>query len=182
MSVNANNLLNQIVVQEKNVRPVEILRELHEGVRKILKQEDPSAPSNDGMETGIFVYHTGAGTWEYAGAAIYLVRMAEGEAESFHAGKLTIGDKNTPVERFNPPLHAGKISPGQGYFLYSDGIIDQFGGPKNKKFLQKRLYICLKECDSLPFDQRERHLVETLEQWRGSNEQTDDQLLIALYF
>jgi serine phosphatase RsbU (regulator of sigma subunit)/FixJ family two-component response regulator len=182
MSVNANNLLNQIVVQDKITRPDEVLRRLHDGVRKVLKQQDPNATSNDGMEIGLVTLQTAEKTWEYAGAGIHWVRMAGGEAESFNAGKLSIGDKNTPLERFHPPLHEGKINPGDAYYLYSDGIIDQFGGPNYKKFLQKRLYRCLKEADGMNFEHKEMHFAKTMSDWQGANEQTDDQLLIALYF
>ncbi len=182
MSVNANNLLNQIVVQDKITRPDEVLRRLHDGVRKVLKQEDPNSPSNDGMEIGLVSFRPEDNTWEYAGAGIHWVRMFGGEADSFNAGKLTVGDKNIPPERFNAPLHTGKVQPGESYYLYSDGIIDQFGGPNHKKFLQKRLYLCLKESDGMNFEQKEQHFVKTLKDWQGSNEQTDDQLLIALYF
>ncbi|MCS7084616.1 MAG: SpoIIE family protein phosphatase [Bacteroidia bacterium] len=182
MSVNANNLLNQIVKQNRILEPEEILVRLHEGVRKVLKQEDPNAPSNDGMEIGLVVFESDDRTWRYAGAGIDWVRMREDELQIFKAGKLTVGDKNTPPESFRPPTYKGAAAPGEAYFLYSDGINDQFGGPRNKKFLQKRLLACLKDTQGLDFGQREAHLTRTLDEWQGNCEQTDDQLLVALYF
>ena len=59
-------------------------------------------------------------------------------------------------------------------YLFSDGLADQFGGDKGKKFksipFKKQL---LAHCE-MPMDIQKKRLVETFEKWQGDQDQIDD--------
>ena len=65
-------------------------------------------------------------------------------------------------------------------YLFSDGIVDQFGGPDDKKFNYNNLkQILLANCE-LPMSLQKIAVTDALDEWQGSNEQTDDMTLLGL--
>ena len=65
-------------------------------------------------------------------------------------------------------------------YTFTDGLADQFGGPKGKKFKYKQLEdILLKICDR-PMEEQKQHLNESFEVWKGDLEQIDDVLVIGI--
>ncbi|MBK9285433.1 MAG: SpoIIE family protein phosphatase [Sphingobacteriaceae bacterium] len=65
------------------------------------------------------------------------------------------------------------------FFLFSDGISDQFGGPQNKKFLSGRLEQCLKTNASEETSVIKKQIISSFEGWRGRLKQTDDVTFLA---
>ncbi len=59
-------------------------------------------------------------------------------------------------------------------YLHSDGYVDQFGGPYDKKFMMSRLKKKLLEIYLMPLDRQLEQLEETLAQWQGDTFQVDD--------
>lgn len=68
---------------------------------------------------------------------------------------------------------------GDQFYLFSDGLPDQFGGPNNKKFLRKQL---LKILDENHF-KKPHEVVAMLEkrffEWNGTYRQIDDVLVLG---
>ncbi|HEX2977057.1 MAG TPA: SpoIIE family protein phosphatase [Bacteroidales bacterium] len=69
---------------------------------------------------------------------------------------------------------------GDSFYLFSDGFADQFGGPDNKKFMNRRFEELLREISGLPVEMQKKALSETLTAWMGENEQVDDILVIGI--
>ncbi|UTW61997.1 SpoIIE family protein phosphatase [bacterium SCSIO 12741] len=65
-------------------------------------------------------------------------------------------------------------------FLFSDGIKDQFGGSKNKKFTAKRLKQLTLEISQMPIQEQQAQVEKQLWNWKGDNEQTDDIILAGI--
>lgn len=59
-------------------------------------------------------------------------------------------------------------------YAFSDGYVDQFGGPNNKKFMKKRFKEMLISIAHLPVAEQREILDRTIVEWRGGNDQTDD--------
>jgi serine phosphatase RsbU (regulator of sigma subunit) len=66
------------------------------------------------------------------------------------------------------------------FYLFSDGIIDQFGGEKGKKFLTKRFKQLLFEINPLSLKEQKEIIKKTLDEWKGDNEQVDDILVVGI--
>jgi serine phosphatase RsbU (regulator of sigma subunit) len=67
-------------------------------------------------------------------------------------------------------------------YLTTDGFIDQFGGPKNKKFGTKRLISALNRVCSEPIEIQRKALIKEHNKWQGEQEQIDDITLIGIRF
>ena len=66
--------------------------------------------------------------------------------------------------------------------MFSDGFPDQFGGPKDKKFMNKKFKALLQEIQTLSPNEQLSRLDSALENWRGDTEQVDDVLVIGFVF
>jgi serine phosphatase RsbU (regulator of sigma subunit) len=62
--------------------------------------------------------------------------------------------------------------------MFSDGYQDQFGGPKGKKFMVKKLNKLFVEIAALPLTEQVKILKSTFEKWKGNEEQVDDVLIL----
>ena len=65
-------------------------------------------------------------------------------------------------------------------YLMSDGFMDQFGGPENKKFNQNRFEDLLKEISSLPMAEQKEKMSQSFEEWKGDRSQIDDVIVLGL--
>jgi phosphoserine phosphatase RsbU/P len=66
------------------------------------------------------------------------------------------------------------------FYFFSDGVVDQFGGEKNKKLTPKRFIQFLNELSSGPINSRQIELDVFLRKWQGNLEQTDDMILMGI--
>ena len=64
--------------------------------------------------------------------------------------------------------------------MFSDGYQDQFGGPKDKKFMGKKLKHLLLNNSYLPMREQKDILNKEFDAWKGKNKQIDDVLVIGL--
>jgi serine phosphatase RsbU (regulator of sigma subunit) len=78
------------------------------------------------------------------------------------------------------PSKTLSVKKGDLLFLFTDGITDQFGGDKNKKYNPARLRQFLLMNNHLSLPELQEKLVIEITAWQGSYEQTDDILLMGL--
>ncbi|MBQ1731954.1 MAG: SpoIIE family protein phosphatase, partial [Bacteroidales bacterium] len=72
------------------------------------------------------------------------------------------------------------INSGDVVFLSSDGYPDQFGAEGKLKY--SRFRALLQECSQMEPDKAKSFLYEKLDSWRGDLEQTDDVMVVGMYF
>ena len=78
--------------------------------------------------------------------------------------------------------HAISIDNGDTIYISSDGIVDQFGGPDNKKLTSKKFRQMLLSIQALSMKQQLNHISNFMKTWQGEFEQVDDMLLIGIRF
>jgi len=182
MSMIGTGLLNDIVNKQNIYSPDLILNELHKGIRYALKQKETQ--NNDGMDIGIVVVDKKFQTLTFAGAKNSLIYFRNNEMAQIKGDKLLIGGEQREIERIFTKQTIS-IIPDKGdnkltFYLFSDGIHDQFGGSETKKYSSKKLKNFLSEIyqDNI-YTQKELIKNEFLE-WKGNNPQTDDVMLIGV--
>lgn len=182
MSMLGHTLLNQVVDGEGLRGPAEILAALDRGVRENLSQNDRKRQMQDGMDLGLVRINPETQEAVYAGANRPLWIQRGEEIETVKPTRRSIGFQvihtvdETPFEEV--PL---ELSAEDRLFLFSDGITDQFGGEKGRKFSAKRLReVILENCADGLQEQR-RGIHQALTQWRGEGQQTDDITLIGFH-
>ena len=64
--------------------------------------------------------------------------------------------------------------------MFSDGLADQFGGKENKKLTYQKFKDILLSNSHLDMNDQKEELRKYFLAWKGSNEQTDDVLVIGI--
>jgi len=177
MSIIGNNLLEKIVSEKGITRPDLILNNLKEDLVHSLNQ-DGASDTKDGMDIAVISNETGSQTFLYAGAYRPLIRISSGELIKYSGDKISIGGTMNPEAKFT--CNTIEMKQGDCIYLFSDGYPDQFGGPKNKKFLLKQLTDLLINIHNQSMIEQDIAVEETLTEWIGDYSQIDDVLLVGM--
>ena len=88
------------------------------------------------------------------------------------------GTEKEVEDQFQPMMF--HLQQGDRIYLASDGFQDQFGGPSDKRFMNKnfRNLLLVSGQDKTMADQ-ERKLNQVFDHWKGNAQQTDDVLVLG---
>jgi serine phosphatase RsbU (regulator of sigma subunit) len=178
VSVVCANALSRCVKEFELCEPGKILDKARELVLDTFKKSGQDV--KDGMDISLFVKEIKTGQYKWAGAnnPLWILKNKNGSTElnQITANKQPIGLSENP-QPFT--THDLNLSKGDSVFLFTDGLPDQFGGPKNKKYKYKRLQEKLTESNSLGLAEQKMFIENDLRLWQGGDEQVDDILLIG---
>lgn len=179
MSIVGYNQLNFAVNVRKARNAGTILDELNQGVISTLNENKSDSSIKDGMDMALCVFDFDAKRVEFAGANNPLVIVRNKEIIKVKGDRFPIG----AFEGNNPQLFKNNeidMLDGDCIYLTSDGYADQFGGPDNKKFMQRRFEDLLIEISDLTMPEQKEVLHKRLYEWMGVNDQVDDILVIGI--
>lgn len=179
MSMLGVTMLNEIVNGKHILMPEQIIENLREGIIKALKQVAEEDSIKDGMDIAVCVVDFEKNILWYAGAnnPLYLVRGTE--LIHYRADKMPVAIhyRMTPFT-----LQKIDLQKGDAFYIFSDGYCDQFGGPKEKKFMSLQLRETLVAMAGKPMLNQGERLNEIFEEWRGDGPQVDDVTLIGVRY
>jgi serine phosphatase RsbU (regulator of sigma subunit) len=175
MSVAGTFLLNKIVKDKHITKPSEILESLNYSIYRFFKKNH----SKDGIDIALCSIDLETHEIEFAGANRPLWIMHHSGLQEISPAKNSIGGLKTYVSHEYKTHHL-IAEAGDMIYLFTDGIVDQFGGMKDKKLKKKRFQTFI---SSLRF----KHLIEQksiienfVNDWKGEHEQVDDILVIGI--
>ena len=176
LSMIGYNLLDDIVFRGIN-KPGEILKELNNGIRRTLRQDETE--NRDGMDMALCVVDLNNKIVEFSGAKNPLVYVANDEVFRIRGDKESIGGGMGYMEN-DFTTHSIQIQHPTWFYMFSDGFIDQFGGADGRKFMIKNFIDFLASISILPPDQQREMLKNTLKDWLGTKyTQVDDILVVG---
>ena len=175
LSMIGYNLLDEIV--SKGIHnPGTILKELNNGIRKALRQDETD--NRDGMDMALCVVDIKNRTIEFAGAKNPVVYISDSEVFRIRGDKESIGGGYGVTEN-DFTTHQITIEKPTWFYLFSDGFIDQFGGADGRKFMIKGFVDLLAGISVLPAVQQREMLKNTLKDWLGTQYQQVDDVLVV---
>ncbi len=179
MTMLANEVLNQIILNEGVLSPDQILNELHKNIRKTLKQAESN--NRDGMDLVLLVIDKKEKKATFAGAKNSLVYIQNDTIHQIKGDKMPIGGEQKEEERIFTS-HEINIDIPTTFYLFTDGFQDQFGGKEGKKFLSTKLRELLGKLAFQDLEIQQQTLKNTFEDWinEGNEKQIDDVLVIGL--
>jgi serine phosphatase RsbU (regulator of sigma subunit) len=181
MSVVGTNLLQQIVADLGPARPGAILKALDRRINRTLHQHAGS-DSKDGMDVCMLVIgpadEAGRRRIDYAGAGRPLWLLRGGQVIEYRSARYPCGGNQHLDKQF--PVHTFDVEAGDRLYAFSDGVVDQFGGPAGRKLGTKRLQALITESVGLSLADQGQVLVDAFADWRGARFQVDDVLLVGL--
>lgn len=179
VSLMGHNLLNETINENHNFNPSEILYELNEKILNTLKQNSKKTSAKYGMDVALIAVDKKNGSLEYAGAHNPLLIFRAGEYFQIKANQRSIGSyKKEGQPGFTNQTF--QLLKGDMLYMFSDGYVDQIGGPENKKMFHQPFRDLLQSVCQLEMAEQKKILDETIVNWRGSHNQTDDILIVGI--
>jgi tetratricopeptide (TPR) repeat protein len=178
VSIVCANALHKAVLEEGLESPAEILWRVREVVVSQLTQAGEKV--KDGMDIALIRFakeDRSRAVFAGANRPLWIV-SAEGLLEV--AGtRQPIGYVEEPKAFEEVELMLGSRVPAMVY-AFTDGIVDQMGGPKGRKLLPKGLREWLLSLWNQPVAKQAESLTALFETWRGEHHQIDDVTIVGV--
>ncbi|MDA3867452.1 MAG: SpoIIE family protein phosphatase [Salinivirgaceae bacterium] len=205
MSMLGMSFFNEIVNKNFVTDAGEILNHLRAHVIEALKQEGDDVKAKDGMDLALYVIDNQTKTINFAGAnnPLYIIRKQtpdEKEAianedetklpkravfnqthilEEVKADKMPIG---IHIKNASFQTKTIKIDTAMQLYTFSDGYVDQFGGPSRRKFMSKAFKKLLMEIHEKNMQEQKEILDKRIMEWikEGEETQVDDIVVLGV--
>jgi serine phosphatase RsbU (regulator of sigma subunit) len=183
MSVLGINLMNQIVIEEKNTDVSFILQRLDHKLKKAFDYSndfiDEDKRPFDGMDISICCIDHTSNFLTFAGAQRPLYHISKNQLTTLEGSRYPIGGLNLEsIRRYES--QSVNFYRGDKLYFFSDGYADQFGGPKEKKFMTKQFKNVLQRTSRFSMQTQQLELERIFVEWKSNTEQTDDVLLLGI--
>ncbi|MBL7884418.1 MAG: GAF domain-containing protein, partial [Bacteroidia bacterium] len=179
MSLIGFNGLNQLVNEYNYTQPGEILTHLNKIITNTLKQHVEDSKIRDGMDIAICCIDLDTNKLEFAGALSPLFIVRNNEIIKLKGDKHPIGNF-IGVEEYTFTNQEMDLLPEDRIYLFSDGFVDQFGGPSGKKLKYNYFRKMLLDNHQKPMEKQKEVIDSYFEEWRGNFEQIDDVCMIGV--
>lgn len=177
LSVLCSNSLSRAINEMGLTEPAKILDQTVVLLEGFFSKSENQV--QDGMDIALCRLDKNKSELQYAGANRPLYFFQDGIFNEIKADRQPIGRYD---HRKNYTNHVMELHSGDSLYLFSDGIVDQFGGEKSKKFTSKRLKQLLNEIKDKSMNEQKNVIASEFEQWRGDNESIDDVCVLGVRF
>jgi ligand-binding sensor domain-containing protein/serine phosphatase RsbU (regulator of sigma subunit) len=159
-------------------KPADIFNDTRKTIIERLKKDGSKEGGKDGMDASIICYDFNTLKMTYCAAQNPIWIIRDGEVIQIKPEKMPVGKH----DKDHIPFVGGEFQLQKGDQIYTitDGFQDQFGGPKGKKFMVKRLRQFVLDNSHLPMAEQHQKLKETFENWKQNLEQVDDVCVIGV--
>lgn len=181
MSIIGTYLLNSIIIYNGVTDSAEILKQLNRKIKIALKADDRTQTS-DGMDISIAIIDKVEKSVEFASALRPVYLFSQGDFIEIKGDKIPITSSISGTSISSYTKHIYPFNEGDMFYLFSDGIIDQFGGASGKKFLTKRFKQLLFEINPLSMREQKDIIKKSFDDWKGDIEQVDDVIVMGVRF
>ncbi len=156
-----------------------ILDKLRNKIKTSLRQSMKSGSPQDGMDLALVIINTRKKIIEFSGANNPLIKISDNQLEQYKGDWMPVGIylREKPFTR-----QVLSYKEGDRIFMFSDGIIDQMGGPKGRKFMFKQLKTLLLKTASKTLDEQHVCINKAFEDWKKDTKQLDDVVLLGIEF
>lgn len=176
MTMSARAVLKQLLVEHGPEDPARLLRDMNRAMKATLHQETGEVRNSldNGLEMALMRVSRKESRIRFASARIPLLvyhrdRVWEELPGDRHSLGYRRSDPDFPFDVVEMPLEIGDT-----FYLMTDGILDQSGGPYGYGLGRARLRTILDTVVHLPLALQRDHLLEALGQYQGRHAQRDD--------
>lgn len=175
VSVVCSNALNRSVKEFKLLEPGKILDKTRELVLETF--EKSVSEVKDGMDISLLCIDLKSKVISWSGANNPLWYIQDNELIEIKADKQPVGKAE-----YSKPFTTHSISHKEHttFYLFTDGLADQFGGTKGKKFKYKQLSDLLLKTSNLKQELQGSIVDKAFVDWKGELEQVDDICIIGI--
>lgn len=175
------NLLNKAVLEKELTDPAKILDQVNIWLTQALHQTYNEASVRDGMDVALCAINKKTKMMQFAGAFNSGYVIKDNTIYELVADKKPVGAFiEDDITLFTSKDY--QLTGNETIYLFTDGMADQFGGPKGKKFKYKNLQNLFLSNQTNNFDKQKEEIQKAFIDWKGVYEQTDDVLVIGFRY
>jgi PAS domain S-box-containing protein len=173
MTLIAWGMLDRILAEIPDSNPSQVLAGLHRGIQSLLGQDEDSGETNDGLEAGVCFINPSKREMTFAGAHLSLWKAKGEDVIEIKGDRKGLGYRRYPREaefmNFTLPLEDG-----DAFYLTTDGLIDQVGGPRGRSFGKRRFRNLLRRNQGAPMNKQAESLLRSFKKFQGQQIRRDD--------
>jgi serine phosphatase RsbU (regulator of sigma subunit) len=179
MSVLGANALHRAVLEMGLIEPDQIFGVVDAAIRRALRQ-DEGGVALDGMDAALLIFIPEKRQLQFCGAGRNLLQQRSDELLEIKGTRFSLGGRHYRQKTFHTTTI--DLQPGDRYFLFTDGITDQFGGELGRKLGHNQLHDWLLSHSNTPINEIGQLVKQLMHQWMNGYDQLDDQTFIAIAF
>lgn len=146
-------------------------------VSRSLSQTDSSAAMKDGMDIALCAINLNNNLCQFAGVMNPLYLIRKGDLMILDPVNESIGGYRDGSKDFIS--HEITLIPGDQLYMFTDGFLDQFGGPKNRKIGRTRFRELLLSLADKPMKTQGEEIEAYFNNWKGDQKQLDDVMVVG---
>lgn len=174
----SRQIIGEIRSQKKDVSTSNILQKFNYEIKHLLNQTDRNANSNVGFDGQILYYNRAKNNLKFSSARSDLI-IYNKKFTRIRGDRHSVGyrdsDINFTFKEFTIPVEPDTI-----IYVYSDGITDQLGGPKEIPFGFTRTREILENCKEFDMHEQKKQILQKMNEYRKEHEQNDDIAFVGL--
>lgn len=181
LSIFCIQLFREVCRKVESLKPDEILNEIDKRFNEYLLDgvsENEQVSMQDGMDVSVSTIDYTKKILFYSAASRPLIYLTNQEVVQIKGSRFPIGSPSAfRSKEFE--LNEIKYKSGDRFFMFSDGLTDQFGGPRGKKLTTKRFISLLEDSIQESIHEQGEYITHELDFWKEGVPQIDDILLIG---
>lgn len=178
MSLLNISFLNEAINEKGLQKPNDILAHVRSKLVQVFNEDEGNQGNKDGMDCSLLCFDLNSLLLEFSCANNPLVLIRNNQVIEQPSDRMPVG--KSPKEHEPYTLHRLQLQKGDAIYAFTDGYIDQFGGPKGKKFMYRRLNELLLSCHGMDMQEQQALLQKVFTEWKGGLEQVDDVLVAGI--
>lgn len=178
MSMLGVSLLNELNGEYSNFDAAKMLEYLRNKIRINLHQTSFEANNSDGMELGMVIIDKTNLKCCYCGGNIALWIWNNNQMEIYEPDRMPVGvyaKENLPFTNTFIDIKNNST-----LYMFSDGIVDQFGGDSDRKLKSTGLMEIIKSIANKPLKEQGDELNTKMGIWQGNGRQVDDMIFMGI--
>ncbi|MGE4292133.1 MAG: PP2C family protein-serine/threonine phosphatase [Desulfovibrio sp.] len=172
MTLIVQSLLEK-ALQEGDTSPSGMLARTNRLIKDALGQNEKGTRSDDGMDCALCHVSPASGRLVFSGANSPLYVVEEGKARCIRGDRCGLGYVRSPRDFVFNDVEVA-LTPGVRFYMVTDGIVDQVGGPLRLPFGRSRLIRFIEEQWTTPVTGQGEALMACLCAYQGGESRRDD--------
>ncbi len=173
MTLIACGILDRLLMGTHDNKPSSVLAGLHRRVQSLLGQNRDSGETDDGLEAGVCFISPSKQEIIFAGARLSLWKSSADDVIEIKGDRNGLGYRRYAQEATFTDL-TFPLNTRDAFYLTTDGLIDQIGGPDGRSFGKRRFRALLKRNQGAPMQEQSESLRQTFSEFQGKQIRRDD--------
>ncbi len=171
-------LLNEFYGHNKDIpAPDFVLNQMRTKIIESLDQKNKIYSNKDGMDMILCILDTETLKLDFASANQPMLILRDKEILKIKGDAMPLG---IYLKMKDFTANQIQLQKNDILYLFSDGVIDAFGGKKNRKLHIGGLSRMIMNCYKKPLKEQGKQLEKQFFEWQGKNKQIDDVLIIGI--